>query len=584
MNSDSLIGSRARLRLHLRIVISLVALFAATLSFAQGDAASVRNHLEKFEQYRLADHNKALGFARLVEGAVDSLPAESDYAVLCDFLADNAENHIFDYSEALRYKARLVELYAALGDSLAEARATADLGRLYFKVGDYHNSFTYSNKALARADSIGDNLARREALMSIELVDYFYYKDTTKAMSYNRLVADNYNGREEARQAIRALNNRFHYPLTPSEVEDILQRSAQIHSEFGFDDVQFNIYLNAALQQVLFDDLDACAHYLDLAKPMISNFKEEGYYYSASGFYNINRGHYSSAISDTRRSIELLSRGDFDEKNVHSYFLLQELYFDAGRYRDAYNALMQFCSIYTRQNSSESVVQLSKLINELELQYAEKQRIEQLERARRDIAEQRERQTLYMVICLLVLLLLVVALVLLYSRQKLERKNRRLLHEKSEQELRNKNEVIKIQKLQQYQEQRNLQSLTAELSEAVGATDSREMRNRIHKIIARLSKGVEADWVEVEKTLIDTNNTFFENLIKAYPNLTKNERKLCTFIHLNLSTKEISNITHQSVGSINIARSRLRAKFGIKGDDRSLIAFLDKFDSAPNQE
>ena len=61
------------------------------------------------------------------------------------------------------------------------------------------------------------------------------------------------------------------------------------------------------------------------------------------------------------------------------------------------------------------------------------------------------------------------------------------------------------------------------------------------------------------------------------PNLTKNERKLCTLIHMNLSTKEIANITHQSIGSINVARSRLRQKFGLTDSEISFIVFLDKF-------
>ena len=85
------------------------------------------------------------------------------------------------------------------------------------------------------------------------------------------------------------------------------------------------------------------------------------------------------------------------------------------------------------------------------------------------------------------------------------------------------------------------------------------------------------DWVEVETTLVGMNDVFFDNLLKEFPNLTKNERKLCTLIHMNLSTKEIANITHQSTGSINVARSRLRQKFGLTDSDVSLIAFLDRF-------
>lgn len=162
---------------------------------------------------------------------------------------------------------------------------------------------------------------------------------------------------------------------------------------------------------------------------------------------------------------------------------------------------------------------------------------------------------------------------------RMQRKNSRLNSIKAEQELRHKNEIIKIQQLQQYEEQNNTVKLSEELIEAVNMADNREMRNTLRHIIHRLQKthGSSNNWAEVEKTLANNNDAFFENLLKEYPNLTKNERKLCTLIHMNLSTKEIANITHQSVGSINVARSRLRQKFGLTDSDTSLIAFLDKF-------
>ena len=87
-----------------------------------------------------------------------------------------------------------------------------------------------------------------------------------------------------------------------------------------------------------------------------------------------------------------------------------------------------------------------------------------------------------------------------------------------------------------------------------------------------------SNWIEVEKSLEGNNNTFLENLVKEHPDLTINERRLCTFIHLNMSTKEISNITNQTINGINAARTRLRKKFGLTGDDKSLITYLDKFD------
>ncbi len=566
----------------LRLIVAFMVIATPFRVAAEGSKGSseLRNNVEKFQRYLLENYDQALHFATRAEGSIDSLSTEVSHAEVLEFLADHCEFHTFRYTEALGYKMRAHDIYHRTEALNHCGRMMADIGRLHFKVGNYHDAFSFSSRALAEATTLGDTLSIREATMTIELVNYFYYKDTAKALEYNRQVADNYYGMEQARQAMRALNNRFHYNPSPNEVEEIVTRSEAIHAEFESKDIIINTYLNMAMQQVLYDDLDLCRHYLDLAEPLISNFKEEGYFYSARGFYHINTGNTQQAIDDTRRSIELLSKGDFDEKNVHSYFLLQELYYEGGRYREAHEALMQFAEIYTRQNSTSSVVELSKLINELEKEYADTQLRKEQEYLAEQMARSKERNTLIIVILMLVIVSLAIGLSLFYSRQRLERKHQRLIDEKAEQEINSKNEIIKIQKLQQFQEQRNMAELTRELNEAL-LLDEKQMRTEIKRTIARAEKrsNTSGDWVEVEKMLVDSNDVFFENLKREFPNLTKNERKLCTFIHLNLSTKEISKITHQSVGSINIARSRLRHKFGITGDNQSLIAFLDRFKS-----
>ena len=61
----------------------------------------------------------------------------------------------------------------------------------------------------------------------------------------------------------------------------------------------------------------------------------------------------------------------------------------------------------------------------------------------------------------------------------------------------------------------------------------------------------------------------------CYTKLLRNEKKLCAFLRLNMTTKEISAITYQSVNSITVARSRLRKKLGIDKDE-NLIAYLEK--------
>jgi DNA-binding CsgD family transcriptional regulator len=62
----------------------------------------------------------------------------------------------------------------------------------------------------------------------------------------------------------------------------------------------------------------------------------------------------------------------------------------------------------------------------------------------------------------------------------------------------------------------------------------------------------------------------------TYPDLTPNEKKICAFLRLNMSTKDIAAITHQSVHSLNVARTRLRKKLGIDGTDENLVNFLNR--------
>lgn len=567
----------------MRNVISIVILLLLHLSLSAQDVTlaskTLQNNIEKFEQYVNNDYNKALYYANLVDSDLDSTAISIDAARIYDFLADNSETHRFRYHDALRYKHRSHRIYEQLGERHHEITALSDLGRLYFRVGEYHHAFAYCTQVQQVADATADRIALRETYLTMELVDYFYHKDTASAMRINREVAESYNNTEEARQAVRALNNRFHYQPTPHTVEEVLKLSEQINEQYDVADLMINIYLNVALQQIIFDDLDACAEYLALAKPMIRNIKDEGYWYSASGFYHVNNGDVQRAIEDTRHSIEILSDGDFDEKNVHSYFLLQELYRIEGRWKEAYEALMYFAQTYTRQNDTESAIMLSKMVSDLKLQQTEAEYRDERERM-----EQKQRyDDLLWRIHAYGLIVLAVVGILLLSRIRLQRKNHRLYSAKVEQELKHKNELMRLQKLQQYQEKHNAAQLTEELVMIANTQDPKEIRTGLKRIIARLHKSGDTatDWVEVEKMMVDNNDIFFDNLLREYPNLTKNERKLCTFIHLNLSTKEIASITHQSVGSIHIARARLRKKFGISGDDKSLIAFLDRFNNKP---
>lgn len=84
----------------------------------------------------------------------------------------------------------------------------------------------------------------------------------------------------------------------------------------------------------------------------------------------------------------------------------------------------------------------------------------------------------------------------------------------------------------------------------------------------------EHNWQEFEAHFTQVHASFYTTLQERFPQLSPNERKLCAFLRLNMSTKDISAITLQSVNSITVARSRLRKKLGIEGEEVNLTDFL----------
>ena len=82
-------------------------------------------------------------------------------------------------------------------------------------------------------------------------------------------------------------------------------------------------------------------------------------------------------------------------------------------------------------------------------------------------------------------------------------------------------------------------------------------------------------WSEFEIRFKKVHANFYDNLQLKFPDLTRNERRLCAFLRLNMSSKEISAISGQSSKTIDVARYRLRKKLGIANDEKGLIAFLN---------
>lgn len=71
-----------------------------------------------------------------------------------------------------------------------------------------------------------------------------------------------------------------------------------------------------------------------------------------------------------------------------------------------------------------------------------------------------------------------------------------------------------------------------------------------------------------DKYIKEINNSFYQNLVNKYPDLTENEKKLCSLLRLKLSSKEIASILNITAKSVEVNRYRLRKKMNFKRNDK----------------
>jgi len=145
-----------------------------------------------------------------------------------------------------------------------------------------------------------------------------------------------------------------------------------------------------------------------------------------------------------------------------------------------------------------------------------------------------------------------------------------------ENELEASNKALTTELMRKIQKNELISSTVAQL-----LVQSRKVKpdtGNILKSAARiLSETLEEDtWKEFEVRFNQVDHRFYDKLAEICPDLTLGERRVCAFLRLDMSSKEISAITGQSVRAVELVRGRVRKKLGISNSEVSLTQFLSQ--------
>jgi tetratricopeptide (TPR) repeat protein len=209
-----------------------------------------------------------------------------------------------------------------------------------------------------------------------------------------------------------------------------------------------------------------------------------------------------------------------------------------------------------------------------------------LEIEKQKLSEAKARTTRLTFIYLIVILSLVVVLmmvVLAYQRvvkkrQKEELAKLTLTAEKNriEIELLSKQSELTAKHVELSENQQRLDATIVGLKEVIADStlDSHQVMNNLIRQME--GKGEKHALSSLDDYLKSSDTRFFEALSRKHKSLTRSDLRLCAFVRLNLTTKEIASITHQNAASIKVARYRLRKKLGLD-KNASLTGYLNEF-------
>jgi DNA-binding CsgD family transcriptional regulator len=186
----------------------------------------------------------------------------------------------------------------------------------------------------------------------------------------------------------------------------------------------------------------------------------------------------------------------------------------------------------------------------------------------------------------LVYFLLLVGLVIFlekWQRKRHQREQEKLKYLHQLELERNESEIVKLknEKLEHDVNFKNkeLASTTMHLvqrGKVLAKMPNAESSSADFKQINRLLNEVEkrdADWDQFSIHFDHVHSNFLSDIKERHPNLTPNELKLCAYLKMNLSSKEIAQLMSITIRAVEVSRYRMRKKLNIPSD-ANLFDFL----------
>lgn len=477
------------------------------------------------------DYKTAMEFAEKSRYLAEELGMQKEYGqslmtIGCIYIG------LRNYDLSLDYLFKSLSIFEEIGEKKDYGITLSHIGRTCFDQRNYSKALQYFTKSYNIALETKDSLSLASGLNNIALI-YVSNREYTKAITYlKKALVINKN-----------LNNKNWIGINYFNLAINYQRIQNYDGALDYFNKALDVFIRDK-RQVL---INQC--YIFLGDYYLEIKQSNKAFEFASKSFN-----YATLIKD---SLSLYYASDLLSK----LYLMQKDTIKAFKYVVIKNQVKDSLDI------GEKNLQMSNL----ELQY-------EFRKHEQEYILNNQRKDFIGIIIIISLTLLSIIIFLFFSKQKIRTKNLQLLSEQLSVDLEIKEKELTNSVLVSMKKREILTEISNRLFKIEKETPKDELKSEITKIAKEIQKSIDKKLSEeFDFRFQELHSSFHINLMEKFPNLTSNEQRLCAFLSLNMSTKEILELTGQSINTIEKSRFRLRKKLGINNSQVNLSSFLSQF-------
>jgi tetratricopeptide (TPR) repeat protein len=473
---------------------------------------------------------------------------------------------------SLQYATKAKELAKLLGKESDYAEALLIIGKIHSELGDYDKSSGLNFEALKILEQQDDKIGIGKAFSRIGSV-FFEQENFDKALEYflkSLAISREINDQNGIARALNNVAAVYGINQDHKNLDIYLLEAIKLNKQIGerlWEGINYLNFGTSNMEQKHYDSAIFYFHRAETIFKQLNNLPALASVYLRLSNYYSKLNNLDKSLNYALKSYNLGINNNLKKSVYVAAQQLHEIYLEQNDFINSY----KYSSIEYKMKDSLNIKKSMTRFSQLELLYE----FEKLNQEKK--LQQQRKDYIYIIFGSIVIFLFILTIILLAARHRIRAKNTIITKKQLECEIENKNKELTANVMTLMRKNEIQAEIASKLLDIRNEAVKEETKSALKRIAGELHKTTDSEiWEEFEIRFRQVHNDFYDKLIKQFPDLSPSEQRLCAFLRLNMTSKEISELTGQRITTLEIARARIRKKLGITNTQINLISFLSQ--------